>query len=30
MPEGRDLHMSLDDVDRTLIGVLRRRPRSRA
>ena len=28
MPEGRDLHMSLDDVDRTLIGVLRRRPRS--
>ena len=28
MPEGRDLRMPLDDVDRTLIGVLRRRPRS--
>ena len=28
MPERRDLHMPLDDIDCRLIGVLRRRPRS--
>ena len=28
MPDGRSMHIPLDDIDRRLIGVLRRQPRS--
>ena len=28
MPEARNVHIPLDDIDRRLIGVLRRKPRS--